>query len=292
MKQFKNTVRPVVLSAQVVKLLLKISITDLFAYCIFIGYLSYKFLIFCVCWLFGVNILSIWTTLPYYSNSAIQGGCQFLLQILLLICMCIEYYKVLIFCLCGSFVVNILLMLTTLPYGSNSAIQGSFQLYLKLSITGLDVYFTFVESLRYKFLIFFCADHLAEITYWYELLLHIIPTPPNEQASSFLYSCTVISVGITFHEPLPCDLSRKSKYQAILTFHNNLKNDRPYKSTLSRGVSSSVPTLHSFRGVFLIPFLYLLLFFPPIITLYFSAALAASVIHFSVMKILTLYWWQ
>ena len=39
MPQFKNTVRPVVLLAHVGQLLLKLSITDMYAYCIFIEYL-------------------------------------------------------------------------------------------------------------------------------------------------------------------------------------------------------------------------------------------------------------
>ena len=97
MPQFKNTVHPVVLLAHVGQLLLKISMTDMYAYCIFFESLR---------------------------------------------------YKVLIFCLCGSFSRNNLLILTTLPYNSNSAIQGGFQLLLKLSITDLYAYCIFVEYLR------------------------------------------------------------------------------------------------------------------------------------------------
>ena len=50
----------------------------------------------------------------------------------------VEYLsdKVLIFCLCGSFGGNSLLIWTNLTYDSNSAIQGDCQLLLKLSITG------------------------------------------------------------------------------------------------------------------------------------------------------------
>ena len=54
------------------------------------------------------------------------------------------HYKVLIFCLCGLFGVNSLLILTTLPYNFSSAIQGGCQLLLKLSITDLYVYFILV----------------------------------------------------------------------------------------------------------------------------------------------------
>ena len=132
---------------------------------------------------------------------------------------------------------------------------------------------------------FFCAGHLVEIAYWYELLCHIIPTLPNEQASIL----TVISVGINFHKPLPCDLSRQAKSQASLTFHNDYKTDKPYKSTLLRGISSSVPLLQSLRGVFLLPFLYFLFFFPPPPNLLFSSALVTSVLHFHFLQRRTLY---
>ena len=113
MSQFKSTVRPVGMLAHTGKLLLKLSITDMYEYCIFVEFL---------------------------------------------------HYKVLIFCLCGLFGGNSLLILTNLPYNSNSAIQGGFQLLLKLAITDFYAYCIFVEYLRYKFLIFF-AGHLAEIAY-------------------------------------------------------------------------------------------------------------------------------
>ena len=45
-------------------------------------------------------------------------------------------------------------------------------------MTDLNAYCTFVESLRYKVLIYFCAGYLAEIAYWYESILHIVTTPP------------------------------------------------------------------------------------------------------------------
>ena len=115
--------------------MLEISITDLYAYCILFEYLFYKVLIFCLCGLFGGNSLLIWTTLPYNYNSAIQGGCQLLLN---------------------------------------------------MSITDLYAYCIFFESLLYKVLIFFCVGHLVEIAYLYELLCHIIINPPNEQAISLL----------------------------------------------------------------------------------------------------------
>ena len=41
---------------------------------------------------------------------------------------------------------------------------------------------------------------------------------------------TVISFGINSHEPFPCGLIRQSKSQASLTFHNDYKMDKPYKS--------------------------------------------------------------
>ena len=39
----------------------------------------------------------------------------------------------------------------------------------------------------------------------------------------------VISVGIPFHELLPCGISRKCKSQDSLTFHNNYKMDKHYQ---------------------------------------------------------------
>ena len=74
MSQFKNTERPVVLLSHEGKLLLKLSITDMYAYWIFVEYLRYKVLTFCLCGLFGRNRLLIWTTLPYNYNSYIQRG--------------------------------------------------------------------------------------------------------------------------------------------------------------------------------------------------------------------------
>ena len=125
-------------------------------------------MIFCLCRLFGENILLILTTLPYNSNSAIQGGCQLLLKLSIayfyVYCICVEslHYKVLIFYLCESFCGNSLLVLTTLPYTSNSAIQGGCQLLLKLSINNLYMYCIFVESLRYKVLMFYLGGSFGE----------------------------------------------------------------------------------------------------------------------------------
>ena len=73
MPHFKNIVSPVFLLAHVGQLLLTISITDLYEYCIFFEYLCYKVLIFCLCRSFGGNSLLIWTTLPYNPKYAIQG---------------------------------------------------------------------------------------------------------------------------------------------------------------------------------------------------------------------------
>ena len=63
------------------QLLLKLFITNFYAYFIFVESLRYKVLIFCLCWSFGRNGFFIFTNLPYNSNSAIQGGCQLLLKI-------------------------------------------------------------------------------------------------------------------------------------------------------------------------------------------------------------------
>ena len=132
----------------------------MYVYFIYIEYLRYKVLIFCLCRLFGVNDILILTTFPYNSDSAIQGGCQLLLKLSItdLYAYCIFFeslrYKVLIFCLCGSLGGNSLLMLTTFSYNINSAIQGGFQLLLKLYITGLNVYCISVEYFCYKLLIF------------------------------------------------------------------------------------------------------------------------------------------
>ena len=46
MSQFMNTVRPVVLLENMGKLLLKVSITDMYEYCIFLESLRYKVLLF------------------------------------------------------------------------------------------------------------------------------------------------------------------------------------------------------------------------------------------------------
>ena len=102
------------------QLLLKLAITDLYAYFIFVESLHYKVLIFWLCRLFGGNSLLILTTLPYKCNPSIQWGCQLLLILAITDvyanCIFIESlcYKVLIFCVCGSFGRNILLILTTL----------------------------------------------------------------------------------------------------------------------------------------------------------------------------------
>ena len=101
----------------------------------------------------------------------------------------------------------------------------------------------------------------------------------------------VISVGIPFHELLPCGISRKCKSQDSLTFHNNYKMDKPYKSTLPGSVSSSVSILWSLRGVFLFSFFSFLFFSPLLPNLYFSVALYLRIIHFIFLKRRTLYWW-
>ena len=142
-----------------------------------------------------------------------------------------------------------------------------------------------------RFWYYVCAGHLAEIDYWYELLCHIIPAPPNEKGIIFLYFLTLISVGINFYKPLTFDLIGQSKSQAILTFHNDYKMDKTYKITLPRGKSSSVPLLRSLRLVLLLPLFSFLFLFPPPTSLTFSAALDVSVLHFPFLKSLTMYWW-
>ena len=160
MPRFKNTVRPVVLLEHVGQFLLKLSITNIYAYCISVEYVHYKVLVFCLCRLFGGNNLLIWTTLQYNYNSAIQWGCELLLKLsvtdLYVYCIFVEYlnYKVLIFCLCGSFGRNSLLVLTNLSYNINSAIQGGFQLLPKLYIFDLYAYCIFIKYLCDKVLIF------------------------------------------------------------------------------------------------------------------------------------------
>ena len=101
---------------------------------------------------------------------------------------------------------------------------------------------------------------------------------------------TVISAGITSHEPFPYDLIRESKSQASLTFHNDYKMDKPYKITLPRGVSSALPRLWSLGGVFLLPFFSFLFFFPPPHNLSFDVACVSIVLHLSLMQRRTLYW--
>ena len=101
-----------------------------------------------------------------------------------------------------------------------------------------------------------------------------------------------ISVGIPFHEILPCGISRKCKSQDNLTFHNNYKMDKPYKSTLPRSVSSSVSILWSLRGVFLFSFFSFLFFSTLLPNLSFSVALSLRILHFLFLKRRTPYWWQ
>ena len=189
MPQFKNTVRPVVMSAHVGKILLKLSITDMYAYCIFVEPLRYKVLIFCLYGLFGRNSLLMLTTLPYNPNSAIQGGCQLLLKISItdlyaywILFECLRN-KVLILCLCRSFGGKSLLIWTNLSYNNNSAIQGSCQLLLKLYINNFYAYCIFVEYLRYKvFILCLCGPFgknsllVIDINYFF----HIITTLPSK----------------------------------------------------------------------------------------------------------------
>ena len=146
MPQFKNTVRPVFMLTHMGKFLLKLSICDTYVHCAFVGFLCYKVLIFCLCGLFGGNSSLILTTFPYNSKSAIQGGFQLLLKLginyLYAYCIFVEYlrYKVLIFCFLGAFDGNSFLILTTLLYNINSAVQWGCQLLIKLYITYLYVY--------------------------------------------------------------------------------------------------------------------------------------------------------
>ena len=136
MSQFNNTVRPVVLLAHVEQLSLKLSITDLYAYLISVEYLCYKVFIYFLCESFGGNRLFILTTFPYNYNSSIQGGCKILLKLfitdLYMYCILVEYlcYKVLLFCLYGSFGRNSLLIWTNFPYNSNHYIQGVWKINL------------------------------------------------------------------------------------------------------------------------------------------------------------------
>ena len=156
--------------------LLYIYITGVYEYFIFVESLSYKVLIFWFCGLFGGNRLLVLTTFPYKSNSAIQWGCQILLIVVItdlyahLIFVESLRYKVLIFCLCGSFGKNSLLILTTLSYNINSAIQWGCRLLLKLYIT--------------------CAGHLAETAYFllilikfpYKSILLLLPHYPSSSS--------------------------------------------------------------------------------------------------------------
>ena len=90
----------------------------------------------------------------------------------------------------GSFGRNTLLIWTTLSYNSNSTpYKGDFNFHLNfiLLICMHIAYFLNLYITRSWYI--FCAGNLAEISYWYEILCHIIPTPPNEQASIFLEYC-------------------------------------------------------------------------------------------------------
>ena len=64
----------------------------------------------------------------------------------------------------------------------------------------------------------------------------------NKIAASYSI-LTVISVVVNFCEPLTCDFMRQTKSQASLTFHNDYKMDKHYKTTLPRSVSPSVTLL-------------------------------------------------
>ena len=108
---------------------------------------------------FGGNSILIITHFPYNYNSAIQWGCQLLLKLYIngLYVYCIFAgsldYKGFLFFLRGSFGVDILLILTDLPYNPYSAIQGGCQLLLKLYITDLYAYCIFFGYFCYKGLI-------------------------------------------------------------------------------------------------------------------------------------------
>ena len=67
MPQFNKTV-PSCLLTHTGQQLIKISITNIYVYCIFFGYLRYKVLIYFLCGLSGINSLLAWTTLPYNSD--------------------------------------------------------------------------------------------------------------------------------------------------------------------------------------------------------------------------------
>ena len=92
--------------------------------------------------------------------------------------------------------------------------------------------------------------------------------------------------------PCPVIWADNPSIKIVLSFTNDYKMDKPYKSTLQRGISSTVSLLRSFRGVFLLLFFSQLLFFPVLSNLYFAAALDDRFLQFPFLKRLTLYWWQ
>ena len=63
---------------------------------------------------------------------------------------------------------------------------------LTLYITYMYAYWIFVEYLRYKVLIYFCAGYLSKISYWYQLLFHIIPTPPSNRVTDLYAYCKFV----------------------------------------------------------------------------------------------------
>ena len=91
--------------------------------------------------------VTLWNHVPQFKNTARPVALLAHMRKFLLKMSITDFYvdfifveylsdKVLIFCLCGSFGGNSLLIWTNLTYDSNSAIQGDCQLLLKLSITG------------------------------------------------------------------------------------------------------------------------------------------------------------
>ena len=129
------------------QLLLKMYITDFYAYCIFVESLRYKVFIFCSCESFGGNRLLILTHFSYNINSDIQGGCQLLLKRYITYFIFIAYLLHLyakrswysIYAGHLAEIAHWLLIWTTLPYNSNSAIQGGWKINLFIHVTSFNI---------------------------------------------------------------------------------------------------------------------------------------------------------
>ena len=167
--QFNITVRPVVMLSHMRQLLVNLFECVLNICWIF----TWQGLDIFLCGLFDGNILLVLTTFPYNFNSSIQGGRQLLIKLSITDLYAFWIfsepllYKVMIFCLCGLFDGNRLLIWTNLPYIYNSGIQGDRKSGATESINNLYAYCIFLNIYFTRYWYCFGVGHLVDIAYWY-----------------------------------------------------------------------------------------------------------------------------